>query len=259
MRRLATASIVSAAVLATGVMAMASAHGVNGSLPPPSDLRVVEVTPESVTVTWDSVPEANDYSVSINSSGTYCPGGGRTIVTADHTASFTGLTWDCSYAIAVRARNLSGYPWRYSDYARVTFTTPLPDDYVFPGPPSDFHVELTPDGKITALEWEPATVGMPPLTYTVYADFEPDFGFDGPIFTGLRETFVRDDPSQPYSALDYLNGVIAAELPDRVTLWVTTVDVIKDPIRKESAPSNLVVLDCERAATNPWVVVCRPG
>ena len=257
-KRFTAASIVGAVVLAAGALASSSAHAVSGSLPPPADLRVVDLTPESVTVTWDAVPEAEEYSVSIYSSGSYCPGSGRTIVTVDRTASFSDLTWDCSYAVSVRARDLTGYPWRYSDFTRVTFTTPLPDDYVFPGPPSDFRVELSGDGKITSLEWEPATVGIPPLRYNVYLELEPDVGLNGPIFTLLSETFVRDDPSTPYDGLDYLNGIIQSELPGRVTLWVTTVDVIKDPIKKESAPSNQVVLDCQRSSSNPWSVVCQP-
>jgi hypothetical protein len=257
-RRLRTTSMLSTAALAAGVLVASSAFASSDPLPPPADLQVVDLTSESVTITWDAVPEAEDYSVSINSSGTYCPGGGRSFVTAGLSATFADLTWDCSYVVAVRARDITGYPWRLSSYARVTFSTPLPEGYVFPGPPSNFRAELTADGKISSLEWDPATVGEPPLIYNVYAAFEPDVGLPGPFFRGLSETFVRDHPTEPYSGLDYLNGIIDSERPERVTLWVTTVDVIKYPVTKESVASNQVVLDC-RSGANPWDVVCSPA
>jgi hypothetical protein len=235
------ASLALAAVLPLLVVGASGAQASDGPLPAPVNLRAVDVQPEGVTVTWDLVADAEEYSVRVIALEGLCGGGHRTTVTAGHTATFTGLTWDCPYSISVRARDLSAYPWRISDYARVQFKTPLPDFYEFPGSPSNLRAERDAAGNLTGFAWDGATAGVSPLGYRGYVEFDVITELSGQFFsTNEATTFFRDDPSWPMDNFDYFRDMAELEPGQTMRVWVTTADRINN----ESPPSNELILTC---------------
>lgn len=241
MRRLRTFAVVSASVLVIAALAGTSAHA-DEQLDPPGGLHVVGVPADSVTVAWDAVPDAEKYSVGLLALEAMCGGSHQSVITSDLTATFTGLSPDCRYRVAVQARDFTAYPWQYSDHARVEFTTPLPDGYEFPEPPNELRIEQNAAGELTGFAWDPVSTGADPVKYIGYVDFEPDFlDISGRFFGGDAQTHFRDDPNTPWDDFDEFLDLIGMAPSHTVKVWVTTVD----GIHHESAPSNQLVLACE--------------
>lgn len=200
---------------------------------PPTNLRITDLQPETLSVAWDATSGATSYSLTLFAPEPFCGTYYRRHTTASLTATFDSLNWDCPYRIGVRAYVPSNYPNTFSEPATILVTTPLPEGYERPGPPSNLRAERDATGQLERVAWDPATVGFGLLAYQMYLEVEgiPELsGTLGSLSVGTSRDVERD--------LGDIGSVL--EPGQTVTLWVTTAD----QTRTESPPSETLVLTC---------------
>ena len=231
-----------AASLAIGVIATltaelagspATAAGAAEPPDPPADLRVTDLQPEAMTIAWDKTPRAESYSVVLIALEVWCGTYYRHFTTTELTATFEDLNWDCPYRVGVRSYVPSNYPHPYSELTTIEVTTPFPEGYEPPGPPSNLRAERDANGKILRVVWDPATEGFGLLVYQPYVDVEGYPELSGRLGSFTAQTF-RDVER------DFADFGSILEPGQTVTVWVTTADQTRD----ESPPSEKLVLTC---------------
>jgi hypothetical protein len=224
-----TATATSLTVITTLVLLDTGPAAATDSPPePPANLRVEVLEPEQITLAWDPVDGATEYKVAMIPLEPF-DGYART-ETDDPTVTLDDLTWDVSYKVTVRAFVPTAYPNWYTETSTIVATTPLPEDYVLPGTPTNLRVERGSLGEITLIRWDAAS-GFGPLTYLVHMDSP-----DQPDLTGMfgRTSGLSFDTTiTPLSA-----GILPPG--QSVSIWVTATD----QIRNQSAPSERLTLTC---------------
>ncbi|MGH8822962.1 MAG: fibronectin type III domain-containing protein [Jiangellaceae bacterium] len=221
-------SLVVASTLLFGVGPAAAES--DGPPDPPANMRVTDLQPESITVGWDPVQGATEYSlvlIPLEAFGNY-----ERTKTDELSFTFDDLTWDLLYRVTVRAFVPSAYPNWWTDISTVTARTLLPDGYVPPSPPTNLRVERDANGDITQILWDEATGSFGPFIYRLHLESPELPEIDG-VWASTNGTSVDADE------LPICDGCIF-EPGQTLTMFVTATDRVP----KVSPPSDPLTLVC---------------
>ncbi|HEY8471362.1 MAG TPA: fibronectin type III domain-containing protein [Natronosporangium sp.] len=206
----------------------APAAAATGVPQPPDNLRVESLAPDEMTVAWDPVPGAAEYKVTVIPLEPF--GGYRRIDADDPTVHLDRLTWDVPYRVTVLAFVPTAYPNWYTETTEIVATTPLPDGYFLPTPPTNLRIERDYKGNVTFLRWDAGTGFGTPLVY--------DLQLESPQQPELTGTFDRiSGQSIDLRTTPLLGGWLRPG--DTVSIWLTAVDKIRN-----RADSERVTLTC---------------